>query len=97
MEFDNSTLVPPCDDDAVLHQVCCHISELLECAQDEIRPDDNLFTELGMDSLSILSLFIGLKRTFRVAEPASPEEYQLLSTPRKVARYVVVTMRGDTT
>lgn len=96
MTFEDSSTSLYYNDDLVLQHVCFHIADLLECSSDDIYPDDNVFTELGMDSLSILSLYISLKKTFRIPEPASPEEYQLLSTPRLIASYVRSAMGGNT-
>ena len=47
--------------------------ESLEFEEDEIKPEANLFTDLGVDSLNMVDLVIGLQREFGVPLRNEPQ------------------------
>ena len=55
----------------------------------DVGLDDDLYNDLGVDSLGSAMIFIYLIDTFGVQEPQSDEEYAKLNTPRKLADYVL--------
>lgn len=76
-------------DAGVVNEVCGIIAEVMEIDVGDVEPDVNVYSSLGVDSLAILSVFVGVKRSFGVSEPGTAEEFQLLYSPRLIARYVM--------
>jgi acyl carrier protein len=44
--------------------------------------------DLGVESLSLVAIFVELKRHLGTPEPADSEQYRSLHTPRLIATYV---------
>lgn len=75
-------------DDVYIDKVCAVIADVMDLPADLVGPDQDLFVDLGVESLSLVSIFVFLKRYMGTPEPVDKEHYQSLNTPRLIARYV---------
>ena len=74
---------------AIVGQICSIIADVMEIDVVSVGPDANIYTELGVDSLAILSVFVGIKRIFGVPEPENASEFPALHSARLIAEYVL--------
>lgn len=79
---------PPSDDAELLDMIRGFIAEALDRPVEEIDPDANLYTELGVDSLAASCVFVDLAYHFGTPEPQSEEDYMRMDTARKMSEYV---------
>ncbi len=71
-----------------IDKVCAVIADVMDLAADQVSPDQDLFVDLGVESLSLVSIYVFLKRYMGTPEPVDKEHYQALNTPRLIAQYV---------
>lgn len=80
--------LPPSDDERLLEIVQAIVAREADCPLDKVRPDDDIYTEIGVRSLETIAIFIELSGKFGVPEPMSKDQFLSLNTPRKIAQYV---------
>ncbi len=62
------------------------VAEQLGLNNDEVKPDSDLFEDLGADSLDVVELVMGLEEEFDITVP--DEETEGLLTISKIAEYI---------
>ena len=65
------------------------IADAADVPPERIGLNDNLYKDLGVDSLGSAMLFVDLAYEFSVPEPKNKEEYIRLDTPQKLIDYVL--------
>jgi 3-hydroxymyristoyl/3-hydroxydecanoyl-(acyl carrier protein) dehydratase/acyl carrier protein len=73
----------------VLDRIRAFVADAADCVVDQVGENDDIYEQLNVDSLGAVAIFIDVSHEFRVAEPATEEDYQSLNTPRKILEYVL--------
>ena len=77
------------DRDDVSARVLQAVAAFAEKPPSEITWHTNLYTDLALDSLSTVSLFLHLRLAFGVLEPTKNEDYEQIDTPSKLLDYIM--------
>lgn len=73
----------------ILAEVRRIVSEVAEVDADEVLPDQNIFTELGVDSLDAVAIFLDLHKRFGTSRPRERAVIEPLSTVNKLVDFVI--------
>lgn len=76
------------DSDFVEERVREFVADAADLPVADVGIDDNLYEDLGVDSLGAMSIFVDLSYEFGIAEPKS-EEVEQVDTPRKLVAFVL--------
>ena len=72
------------------------LKQIVELAMDremmDLTPDDNLYTDLGMDSIGAVAMVVGIQRRYRIR--IAEEDIPQLQTPRQIMSYVNQALEG---
>lgn len=64
------------------------VADAADLPPGRIGLDDNLFTELGVDSLGTVAIYVDLSYRFGLPEPVDEESFRALDTLRKLVERV---------
>jgi acyl carrier protein len=65
------------------------VADAADLPLERVGLEDNLYTDLGIDSLASIAIFVELMSEFGVPEPGSDSEYAELDTAKKLVNYVM--------
>jgi len=77
----------PSDDAVLIEKIRSSVAEALDVPIDEVGIDDNLFEELGLDSLGTVMVLIDLAYDYGVPEPPRDFDFTTLHSVRALAAY----------
>jgi len=81
------------DREEVLRSVSGYLVKDFEVPEEKIRPEANLFTDLGLDSIDALDWFAKMEST--IGLPIIEEELKKLRTVQDVADYMMRNLRRN--
>lgn len=76
-------------DDPITLRLAEIICDAADIPLARVSPDANLFSELTLDSLGMVAVFVGLHSLLEIPEPKTKEEAMSIDTPRKLLGYVL--------
>ncbi|SIT03455.1 acyl carrier protein [Roseivivax lentus] len=76
------------ESDDIQTRVIAAIADAADLEPARIELDDDIFVDLGVDSLGAVTVFVLLADDFGVREPTDEDEIRGLNTARKLADFV---------
>lgn len=80
--------MPPDDDATLLARIRHFIADAADKPLEEVGPDTDIYTELALDSLGAVAVFIDMAYEFGVPEPENDTDFPLLNNANKLLEYV---------
>lgn len=75
------------DDAVLLQEITGFVAEAADRSPEEIEPDADLFTTLGIDSLGIVMVYVEMSMAYGIPEPAPDADLASNNTVTKLAAY----------
>lgn len=75
------------DDATLVRQITLFVAEAADCSPEDVGPDVDLFSELALDSLGIVMVYVDISRTFGIPEPPRDIDLAANNTIYKLAAY----------
>jgi acyl carrier protein len=76
------------DDVDLIRRITEFVAEAADISPNEIEPDDDLFSQVGIDSLGIVMVYVEISMAFGTPEPAPDADLKNINTVSKLAAFV---------